>query len=89
MLLLVENMTRDRDWIMNELQRRGVNIGIHFRGLHLHKFYREMFGFSRGVCPEAEYASDRVISLPLFPAMTDEEAEYVIRTVKAVIGGCS
>jgi len=89
LLLLVENLTRDRDWIMNELGRRGVGIGIHFRAVHLHTFYRERFGFSRGLCPEAEYASDRVISLPLFPAMTDGQVEYVIRTVKAVIRECS
>jgi len=88
-LFLVEKLTRDRDAIMNDIQRRGVGIGIHFRAVHLHEFYRKRFGFSRGLCPNAEYASDRLMSLPLFPAMTDEDAGEVIRVVKDVLAECS
>jgi dTDP-4-amino-4,6-dideoxygalactose transaminase len=53
--------------------------------VHLHPFYTETFGFGRGMCPHAEYYSDRTISLPLYPKMTDRDADDVIDAVRKVI----
>lgn len=82
-----EELKANRDTIMNEIQKEGVSIGIHFRAIHLHPYYRETFGFRRGMLPYAEYASERVISLPLYPKMREEEVEKVISVAKKVIGG--
>ena len=67
-----ENLTADHDTIMNAIQAENVGIGIHFRALHLHPYYRQTFGFCEGMFPNAEYVSQRVISLPLCPAMTEK-----------------
>ena len=80
-----ETLRADRDTIMNAIQAENVGIGIHFRAVHLHPYYVETFGFARGMCPNAEYYSDRTISLPLYPRMSDADADDVVAAVRKVL----
>lgn len=80
-----ERLTATRDQIMQMLQARGVGIGIHFRPVHLHPYYRRKYGYLRGALPVAENAGQRVISIPLFPAMTEAEVQHVIDQVRDLI----
>jgi dTDP-4-amino-4,6-dideoxygalactose transaminase len=84
-LVRTENLTADRDAIMSALKEAGVGVSVHFRALHLMTFYAKTFGYSHGDFPVAEYASDRLISLPLYPKMTEESVRFVIDKVKEVI----
>lgn len=84
-IVRVEALTADRDTIMNAIQAENVGIGIHFRAVHLQPYYEQTFGFRRGMFPRAEYYSDRTISLPLYPRMTDAEADDVVAAVRKVI----
>ncbi|PYR20240.1 MAG: hypothetical protein DMF94_12665 [Acidobacteria bacterium] len=82
----VENSEADdRDGVMNAVQAENVGIGVQFRAVHLHPYYMEHRGFPRGMFPNAEYYSDRAISLPLYPMMSDMDADDVIRVVPKVI----
>ena len=80
-----EMLTADRDMVMNAIQAENVGIGVHFRAVHLHPYYAETFGFTRGMYPNAEYYSDRTISLPLYPKMTDRDADDVVAAVRKTI----
>ena len=80
-----EMLRADRDVIMNAIQGENIGIGVHFRAVHLHPFYVDTFGFRRGMFPNAEYYSDRAISLPIYPRMTDEDADDVVAAVRKVI----
>ena len=80
-----EMLRADRDVIMNAIQAENIGIGVHFRAVHLHPFYVETFGFRRGMFPNAEYYSDRAISLPIYPRMTDADADDVVAAVRKVI----
>lgn len=80
-----ENLKVDRDQVMDEIQADKVGIGVHFRAVHLHPFYRQRFGFDRGMLPNTEYASDRVISIPLHPGLSEEDQDYVIQVVRRVL----
>src|SRR5215470_375091 len=84
-LLRTEALTRTRDEILDAIQAEGIGLGVHFRALHLQQFYRDQYGFRPGHCPVAEDASDRLLSLPLYPAMTDEDVADTIAAVKKVI----
>ena len=84
-IVRTEELTADRDTIMNAIQAENIGIGIHFRAVHLHPFYKETYGFRRGMFPRAEYYSDRTISLPLYPRMTDADADAVVAAVRKVI----
>lgn len=65
---------------------RGENIGVnvHYIPVHQHPYYRERFGFQDGEYPVAEGAYERLISLPMFHAMTDEDVADVIHAVQKV-----
>jgi dTDP-4-amino-4,6-dideoxygalactose transaminase len=84
-VVATEKLAADRDTIMNAIQAENIGIGIHFRAVHLHPYYAETFGFERGMFPNAEYFSDRTISLPLYPRMTDADADDVVAAVRKVI----
>ncbi len=68
----------DRDAFMQGMKDRNIGTGLHYRAVHLYPYYRETFGFKRGDYPNAERISDRIVSLPLFPAMTDADQDRVI-----------
>lgn len=74
----------DRDAFMQALKERNIGTGLHYRAVHLYPFYREQYGFKRGDFPNAETISDRIVSLPLFPAMTDADQDRVIAAMKDV-----
>jgi len=58
---------------------------VHYIPVHLQPFYRENFHTNSGLCPVAEAAYEQIISLPMFPGMTDEDVEKVIGTVKNIV----
>ncbi len=75
----------DRDALMNELKKLNIGTGLHYKAIHHHSWYRENLPQAEGSLPNADYASDRILSLPLFPKMTDEDAADVVSAVKEVI----
>jgi len=74
-------LTVGRDRIFDALRAEGIGVQVHYMPVHLHPFY----GGRRGQCPRAEAAHDRMLSLPLFPAMTDVDADDVIEAVNKVL----
>ena len=67
------------------LRAENIGVSVHYLPVHLHPFYRERFGTDRGLCPAAEEAADRLLTLPLFPQMTDEDVADVVAAVRKVI----
>jgi UDP-4-amino-4,6-dideoxy-N-acetyl-beta-L-altrosamine transaminase len=65
---------------------RGKNIGVnvHYIPVYLHPYY-ERLGYRRGLCPNAEDAYERLITIPLYPAMTDAHVAYVIDCVREAV----
>jgi dTDP-4-amino-4,6-dideoxygalactose transaminase len=73
----------ERDEMIGKLQDAGIGITVNYRAIHLLTYFRNRFGFKAGAFPIAEWIGDRTLSLPLYPKLTDEEVEYVVKTVKA------
>jgi dTDP-4-amino-4,6-dideoxygalactose transaminase len=76
-----------RDAMLAGIQARGVGVAVNYRAVHLTKYYRERFGFRRGMFPAAERIGDSTITIPLWPAMTDAQVDEVIAAVKAAVAG--
>lgn len=74
-----------RDDFMRELKLRNIGTGLHFRAVHLQKYYRESMGMQRGMLPNTEWNSDRICSLPLFPDMMEEDVDCVVNAIKSVL----
>lgn len=70
-----------RDAVFAGLRERGVGANVHYVPVHLHPYYRERFGTTPGLCPEAEAASREILTLPLFPAMADEDVDRVVEAL--------
>jgi perosamine synthetase len=79
--LRLERLSVDRDAFIELLREAGVGCSVHWRPLHLHPYY-ESFGWKPDDLPAASAVWRRLITLPLFPGMTDEEQAMVIGTVR-------
>jgi dTDP-4-amino-4,6-dideoxygalactose transaminase len=77
----------DRETFIERLTEQGVGTSVHFIPVHLHPFYAKHLKHQRGDFPNAERAFERAISLPLYPAMTDDDAEYVVNAVERALRG--
>jgi dTDP-4-amino-4,6-dideoxygalactose transaminase len=84
-LVRIEKLTIDRDRFMTELKSHNIGTGLHYKAIHHHAWYMENMPQPAGSLPNADYASDRILSLPLFPKMTMDDARDVVIAVKSVI----
>jgi perosamine synthetase len=75
----------DRAHAFTALRAEGIGVNVHYVPVHLHPFYQERFGTQPGLCPIAESAYERIVSLPIFPRMTDGDVEDVLTAVQKVI----
>lgn len=82
--LNVDRLTIDRAEFIEKLKNLKIGSSVHFIPVHLHPFYRESFGYKRGDLPHAEAIYDSVLSLPLFPRMTERDVNDVIEAVRHV-----
>jgi UDP-4-amino-4-deoxy-L-arabinose-oxoglutarate aminotransferase len=83
--LNTEKARLSRDEFMLQLKERNIGTGIHFKAVHLQKFYTERMRMHRGMLPNTEWNSDRICSLPLFPEMTAEDVDDVVATIKEIL----
>ena len=74
----------DRAEVFDALRAEGLGVNVHYIPVHLHPYYRSRFGYRGGEFPIAETASGRLISLPMFHGMTDEDVDDVILAVEKV-----
>jgi perosamine synthetase len=72
--------------VIGDLRRRGVEAKAYMPCIHLLPPYRERFGFSEGQFPVAEQASARLVALPFFTGMTDEQLDRVAAALSVALG---
>ncbi len=72
----------DRDGFIEALRERGVGVSVHWRPLHLHPYYRDTFGLRPEHFPVASAEWRRLVSLPIYPSLGDEEIERVAGAVR-------
>lgn len=74
-----------RDEFIRRLTERGIGTSVHFIPIHLHSYFKKKYGFRTGDFPVAYREYQRMISLPLYPAMTSAEISRVIRAVSEIV----
>ena len=83
---LNENFTKkQRDFVVNEMQKREIGCGRYFAPIHLQPFYVEKFGYKIGDFPLAERAAERVVALPFFNKISDAQIEEVCEIFEKLI----
>ena len=76
----------DRDAFMQGMKERNIGTGLHYRAVHLYPYYREHYGFKPGDFPNAESIGDRIVSLPLFPGLSDADQDRAIAAMADLFG---
>lgn len=84
-LYVVQVHNCDRDDIFAAMRDAGIGVNVHYIPVHLHPYYRENLGTSEGLSPVAEAAFKRIISLPMFQKLTDEQVNFVAGTLKSKV----
>ncbi len=85
--LNLDRLAIDRDRFIEELRARKIGTSVHFIPVHLHRYYREKYGYSEMDFPVAYQQFLRLVSLPLNPRMSDADARDVIEAVTEVVAG--
>ena len=83
--LKLEKLTLGRGQIFRALRAENIGVNVHYIPVHLHPYYRDRFGHHAGEYPIAEDAYARLISLPMFHGMSEQDVEDVIHCVQKVI----
>ena len=83
-ILLAEDISRE-DFI-DKLKKKGIQTSIHYLPIHLFSYYRKTFGFQPGMLPRTEFVGGHEVTLPLHPLMTKEDAEFVVKRIKEILG---
>ncbi len=83
-LVVPEKAGLDRDMLMAALKEYNIGTGLHYVAIHLSPYYRDRYGFKRGDLPHTEFISDRVLSLPLFPLMTENDQDRVLAALDKI-----
>ncbi len=73
-----------RDTFIEELNAYNIGTSVHFIPVHLHPFYQEHYGTREGDFPVAEQIYQEVMSLPLYPSMTEEDVRYVAGAIREI-----
>lgn len=82
--LNLDRISCDRKEIFNALRAENIGVNVHYIPVYYHPYYKEL-GYKKGICPKAEELYERIITLPLYPKMSDRDVEDVVKAVNKVI----
>jgi dTDP-4-amino-4,6-dideoxygalactose transaminase len=82
--LNLQNLKIDRADFVRHLRQRGIGTSVHFIPIPLHRFFAQL-PLAHDACPRALHLYPRIVSLPLYPAMTEEQINYVAECVREVV----
>jgi dTDP-4-amino-4,6-dideoxygalactose transaminase len=84
-LVDIDRLSIDRDRFMAELKDRNIGTGLHYTAAHEFSYYAGRFGWKPQDYPEAHFVSERIVSLPLFPGLSDSDQDDVIEAIRDVL----
>ena len=80
----VKNIGKSRDEIFRELKNAGIGVNVHYMPIYLHPYYQNL-GYKKGLCPIAEKVYEEIITLPIYPLLTNNEINKVVYSIKNTI----
>ena len=75
----------DRSKVFEKMRASGIGVNVHYLPVYLHPYYQNRFQDQQGICPVAEEAYERILSLPIWPGMDDGDVERVVRELKGAL----
>jgi UDP-4-amino-4,6-dideoxy-N-acetyl-beta-L-altrosamine transaminase len=84
-LIDLDKLKINRDQFFKALDAENIGTSVHFIPVHLHPYYKNTFGYKKGDYPVAEHVFERIISLPMHPAMSKKDLQDVVKAVRKII----
>lgn len=78
-------LTIDRATVISKLNAAGIGVSVHYLPLHMHPYYRDVWGYQPHDLPQCYELYQRIISLPIYPSLTDDEVAYVANTLIDIV----
>lgn len=75
----------NRSVVFSKLREAGIGVNVHYIPVYLHPFYRNRLDTHPGLCPVAEWAYERIISLPMYPTLSHGDQCHVIETLDKIL----
>jgi len=75
----------DKAALFSKLRQEGIGVNVHYVPVHLHPYYQQKIGTKPGLCLVAEKAYEEILSLPIFPQMSDNDVDTVIEKITSII----
>lgn len=82
--LNLDNLKIGRKEVFNALREKGIGVNVHYIPIYYFPYYQKL-RYKKGLCPKAEDLYEKIITLPLYPKMSNEDVEYVIESVYEVV----
>jgi len=83
--LNLEKLKVDRDYIFKALREENIGVNVHYIPVHYHSYYKQHFGYNKGILPNVEWLFPRLLTIPLFPRMEESDILDVIKAIKKII----
>jgi perosamine synthetase len=83
--LKLNRITIDRAQFIKEMQQRGIGTSVHWMPLHMHPYYRESYGYKPEDFPTACALYPEILTLPVYPDMSDEEVAFVCGSIREIV----
>jgi len=83
--LNLNNLKTDRDTIFKAMKAEGIGVNVHYMPIHLHPYYKNNLNTYEGMMPVAEKVYKQIITLPIFPLMTDNDIDDVVNSLNKVL----
>jgi UDP-4-amino-4,6-dideoxy-N-acetyl-beta-L-altrosamine transaminase len=84
-LFVVKLASAPRREVFQKLRDRGIGAQVHYIPVYRHPFY-ERLGYKKGLCPKSEEFYERILSLPLYPTLSDAQQDEVVTALKEIVG---
>ncbi|WP_432738071.1 UDP-4-amino-4,6-dideoxy-N-acetyl-beta-L-altrosamine transaminase [Maridesulfovibrio sp. FT414] len=78
-LYVVRIPAEKREKVFERMREKGIGVNVHYIPVHYHPYYRQTFATSEGFCPVAEAAYERLLTLPLHPAMNADDVNFIAK----------
>ncbi len=83
--LNLEKLRVDRNFIFKALREENIGVNVHYIPIHYHSYYQNNFGIKKGTLPIVEWLFPRLLTIPIFPKMTDDDVYDVINALEKVL----
>ena len=81
----IDKLKVDRDYIFRALREENIGVNVHYIPVHYHSYYQTKFRLKKGILPNVEILFPRIITIPLFHKMSDNDVYDVINALEKVI----